>query len=57
VDKEWDREQRIREIAYFKWESEMWPEGRALDNWLAAEREVNAMAVNLQVDQNLISTG
>jgi hypothetical protein len=32
-----DREQRIREIAYFLWESEGCPDGRAELHWTAAE--------------------
>jgi hypothetical protein len=37
-----DREQRIRDIAYFLWEEEGRPEGRALEHWAAAEALVDA---------------
>ena len=41
-------EERIREAAYFKWESEGRPNGRALDHWLAAEREMLATIASSQ---------
>jgi hypothetical protein len=37
-----DREQRIREIAYFLWEEEGYPDGRADQHWAAAEAVVDA---------------
>jgi hypothetical protein len=37
-----DREQRIREIAYFLWEQEAYPDGRAEEHWAAAEAVVDA---------------
>jgi len=37
-----DREQRIREIAYFLWEQEGYPDGRAEEHWAAAEAVVDA---------------
>jgi hypothetical protein len=37
-----DREQRIRDIAYFLWEEEGCPEGRAFEHWAAAEAVVDA---------------
>jgi hypothetical protein len=37
-------ETRIRERAYEIWKREGLPEGRALDHWLQAEREVAAPA-------------
>jgi hypothetical protein len=37
-----DREQRIRDIAYFLWEGEGCPEGRAFEHWAAAEAVVDA---------------
>jgi hypothetical protein len=37
-----DREQRIREIAYFLWQQEGCPEDRADEHWAAAEAVVNA---------------
>jgi hypothetical protein len=36
-----DREQRIREIAYFLWEEEGFPHGRAEQHWAAAEAIVD----------------
>lgn len=39
-------QQRIREAAYNKWEAGGWPHGRALDHWLAAERELLATIDN-----------
>ena len=35
-----DRELRIRARAYARWEEEGRPEGRAMEHWLAAERDV-----------------
>jgi hypothetical protein len=37
-----DREQRIRDIAFFLWEEEGCPEGRAPEHWAAAEALVDA---------------
>jgi hypothetical protein len=37
-----DREQRIRDIAFFLWEEEGCPEGRAFEHWAAAEAVVDA---------------
>jgi hypothetical protein len=37
-----DREQRIREIAYFLWEQEGYPDGRAEEHWAAAQAVVDA---------------
>jgi hypothetical protein len=37
-----DREQRIREIAYFLWEQEAYPDGRAEEHWAAAEAVADA---------------
>ena len=37
-----DRAQRIREIAYFLWEQEGYPDGRAEEHWAAAEAVVDA---------------
>jgi hypothetical protein len=37
-----DREQRIREIAYFLWKQEGYPDGRAEEHWAAAEAVVDA---------------
>ena len=37
-----DREQRIREIAYFLWEQEGYPDDRAEEHWAAAEAVVDA---------------
>ena len=37
-----DRDQQIREIAYFLWLEEGCPEGRADQHWAAAEAFVNA---------------
>ena len=34
-----DREQTIREAAYYKWDAAGRPEGRELDFWAEAERE------------------
>lgn len=33
-------QRRIREVAYLMWEAAGWQHGRALEFWLAAEREV-----------------
>jgi hypothetical protein len=43
-----DRDQQIREIAYFFWLEEGCPEGRADQHWAAAEAFVEAV-VNGQV--------
>jgi DUF2934 family protein len=37
---ETDEEQAIRERAYFMWESEGRPEGRAMDHWQRASDEM-----------------
>lgn len=37
-----DRERRIRQRAYALWEDEGYPEGRELDHWERAEREIEA---------------
>jgi hypothetical protein len=37
-----DREQRVREIAYFLWEQGGYPDGQAEQHWAAAEAVVNA---------------
>ena len=37
-----DRESRIREIAYFLWEQEGYPDGQADRHWAAAEAVVDA---------------
>jgi Protein of unknown function (DUF2934) len=37
-----EREQRIRDIAFFIWEEEGCPDGRAFEHWAAAEAVVNA---------------
>jgi len=39
-----DREQTIREAAYYKWDAAGRPEGRELDFWADAEREQSASA-------------
>ena len=39
-----DRDQQIREIAYFFWLEEGCPEGRADQHWAAAEAFVEAVA-------------
>jgi hypothetical protein len=36
------REERIRELAYFLWEREGRPHGRAQAHWFRAEREADA---------------
>lgn len=37
-----DKESRIREAAYFIWESEGRPEGEAERHWTAAEQQVDS---------------
>lgn len=49
MDKAWfvgnnmSKEEIIRKLAYFMWDDDDRPEGKALDYWLVAERHVNNM--------------
>lgn len=53
-----DTEQSVREAAYFLWEREGRPEGRALEHWIAAERiAAGPEAVNLAADEEAVVEG
>lgn len=36
-----EEDEKIRLIAYYKWESAGWPEGRDMEFWLEAEKELS----------------
>jgi hypothetical protein len=51
-----DPEQSLREAAYFMWEREGHPEGRALEHWTAA-MEIAAGANALDADEEAVIEG
>ncbi|MEX0761056.1 MAG: DUF2934 domain-containing protein [Dehalococcoidia bacterium] len=46
------REQEIREIAYQLWEQEGRPEGRDIEHYMAAARELEARSATATQDEN-----
>jgi Protein of unknown function (DUF2934) len=53
----WWHEERIRERAYDLWERAGRPEGRAVEYWLQAEREIAAEEEGLQEEIALEEEG
>ena len=52
-----DTEQSVREAAYFLWEREGRPEGRALEHWRAAQRIAAHREGNLTADEEAVIEG
>ena len=44
------KEQNISERAYEIWQAEGCPHGRALEHWLAAEREINGKVASINTE-------
>jgi hypothetical protein len=46
-----DTIRQIQEAAYFQWEQQGRPEGKAVDHWLAAERQLEGQHADEMVDE------